>query len=938
MKKGLFFILIIFLEISITAQPKFSFKYNGIPSTDFLAGWNYTTGTKTDEYGTWNVDIYSDPVTLLEVRCEKLYHSEFNATEWVVYFENKGIQNSPILSEIRAADFVLESKTSGSFKVHYNRGSKITDTDFEPIEYTVTSPLTLAPFEGRSSAWTSLPFFNIQKPDGAGLIIGIGWTGQWEATFREVSKIQLQLIAGMQLTHLKLLPGEKIRTPSILSMPYTGDLIASQNQFRRLILNHYTPKQNGKKIIEYPHCISPYCNPINMSVITKSDLVNFVDGLVNNNYPKDNYIWLDAGWYDCSANWQNTGTWDADSSRFPGGLIDISNYIHSKGFKLMVWFEPERVAPETWLYKNKPEWLLPIPSGYTVIKNERILNLGDPDVLDWVKNKFSKFIHDNKIDIYRQDFNTNPLSAWKGVDALDRQGITEIKYVMGFYEFWDALRNDNPDLIIDNCASGGMRYDLETIKRSFSFWRDDDCWKSNVEQCFTYGLATWFPVGGRGTITTDPYDWQSGMGAIFTSCFLNIPTKNIYFSEHIPKYLQLRNLFTGDFYPFTEYSQADNVWMAWQFNTVETNEGIVQAFRRQESTTGSMTFKLKGLVPGYNYSLYNIDTKKTSIRSGNDLMNTGLTISLDIRTSALIKYSRIEQIQEQMPCYVPFNGLVGYWSFSGNTYDLSDNGNNGKVIGATPATDRHGNENRAYNFDGTSNYLDFPILSLPVGNDPRTVSSWFKTSDANAIMTIDSYGSEGIGNLFFPQQVLEPGKVIVKTGTSSGMISSINSVNDGEWHHVVTTYNGNKVNLFLDGILQDSINNIILNTSFSNLQIGRSVWSKSEYFSGSIDEIGIWNRELTPKEITNLYNMDCLENQNSGELILYPNPVKNELILNNLSINSTLEIYDLSGRKIMSSTCLNSYELINVSKFPTGMYIIKNSDKTTVREAKFVKD
>jgi hypothetical protein len=478
---------------------------------------------------------------------------------------------------------------------------------------------------------------------------------------------------------------------------------------------------------------------------------------------------------------------------------------------------------------------------------------------------------------------------------------------------------------------------LETIKRSFSFWRDDVCWKSNIEQCFTYGLATWFPVGGRGTITTDPYDWQSGMGAIFTSCFINEPAKNIYFAEHIPEYLQLRSLFTGDFYPFTEYNRADNVWMAWQFNTVETNEGVVQAFRRRESPDGSMTFKLKGLDPGYNYSLCNIDTKKTVIRSGNDLMNTGLTISLEIGKSSMIKYSRLEKIPEQMPCYVALSGLIGYWSFSGNAYDLSSNGNNGTVNGATLITDRQGNVQRAYNFNGSSDYLDFPILTLPVGNDPRTVSSWFKTTGTNDSMTISAYGSDGYGNIIFPQQIREEGKVIFETGSSSNMITSLNPVNTGEWHHVVTTYDGSKTNLYLDGLLQNSTNNISLNTSFSNFQIGRCVWNKSEYFPGSIDDVGIWNRALTQAEITRLYTLDCVEDQSDIDLVIYPNPAKNELYISNLNVNSIIKIYDSSGKEITSITTVNRYEIIDISKFAIGIYYVRISDKTTTRTAKFVK-
>jgi len=652
MKKILLLSFIVFTGAKIIAQPNFSFIYNGTVSSTFLSSWTYSTTTRTDQFGTWIIDIYDDPVSLLEVRCEILNHNNYNATEWVVYFENKGNKNTPIISNIQAANLKLQSNLSGVFNVFYNKGSQIEDSDYQPIVAPISTALTLSPFEGRASAWNCLPFFNVQKPDGSGNIIAIGWAGQWQTTFtkgNDTTGKQLQIIAGMQLTNLTLHPGETIRTPSILSMAYTGDRITSQNQFRSLMLKYYTPTQNGHTITEYPQTISPYNNPINQSLITQTDVVNFVNTLTSYNHPKGGAVWIDAGWYLCSGNWQNTGTWVIDSTRFPGGLSGMSNYIHTNGYNLMLWFEPERIAPNTWLYNNEPNWLLPISSGYTLVANEKLLNLGNSDALNWAENYFSNIIKTNNIDIYRQDFNTNPLTGWQNADSSNRQGITEIKYITGLYQFWDSLRMRNPNLIIDNCSSGGMRYDLELIKRSLTFWRDDDCWKSDVEQCYTYGLSTWFPIGGRGSVTTNPYDWQSGLGAIFSSFPVNNDsTTDKFITANLPEYKSLRSLFTGDFYPLTNYSLSDTVWMAWQFNSPDINQGVIQTFRRQNNLTPTMTFKLKGLNAAYNYSLFNIDTKDSVVVSGINLMNTGIPITLGNERSALIKYS---QTQQKVPSY-----------------------------------------------------------------------------------------------------------------------------------------------------------------------------------------------------------------------------------------------------------------------------------------------
>ena len=63
---------------------------------------------------------------------------------------------------------------------------------------------------------------------------------------------------------------------------------------------------------------------------------------------------MDAGWYWNKVDWGSVGTWEVDTKRFPGGLRPISDHAHAKGVKIIVWFEPERVTPDTWLTTTIP--------------------------------------------------------------------------------------------------------------------------------------------------------------------------------------------------------------------------------------------------------------------------------------------------------------------------------------------------------------------------------------------------------------------------------------------------------------------------------------------------------------------------------------------------------------------------------------------------------
>jgi hypothetical protein len=150
---------------------------------------------------------------------------------------------------------------------------------------------------------------------------------------------------------------------------------------------------------------------------------------------------------------------DRRPNRFPNGLRAISDYAHGKDVDIIVWFEPERVAGGTWLTEHHPEWIL---GG----KDGGLLNLGNPDAWHWVVTHIDKLIKEEGIDLYRQDFNIDPLGYWQKNDTQDRQGITENKYVSGYLAYWDELKKRNPGMLIDSCASGGRRNDLETMRRA----------------------------------------------------------------------------------------------------------------------------------------------------------------------------------------------------------------------------------------------------------------------------------------------------------------------------------------------------------------------------------------------------------------------------------------------------------------------------------------
>ena len=123
----------------------------------------------------------------------------------------------------------------------------------------------------------------------------------------------------------------------------------------------------------------------------------------------------------------------------------------------------------------------------------------------WLTEHVDRLLNEQGIDLYRQDFNMDPLGYWRGADSPDRQGISEIKHVTGYLAYWDELRRRHPKMLIDSCASGGRRNDLETMRRAVPLWRSDYAFEAIGHQCMMYGLSLWLPFHGTGTVCTRLY-------------------------------------------------------------------------------------------------------------------------------------------------------------------------------------------------------------------------------------------------------------------------------------------------------------------------------------------------------------------------------------------------------------------------------------------------
>jgi len=272
------------------------------------------------------------------------------------------------------------------------------------------------------------------------------------------------------------------------------------------------------------------------------------------------------------------------------------------------------------------------------------------------------------LDVLRFDFNVDPAPYWWTVDFAEpsRRGVTEALYVEGVLTMWDELRARHPGLILDNCASGGRRLDLETMSRSVSLWRSDftstatQLLDHSALQSMTMGLTRWLPVnsGGMGS-DVSPYAWRSagvaGKALVWGQGGWDAVTKSqagqsvdVGLPGALTESRRLAAVVEGgaDFWALTPVTPDDSIWAAYQLAEADGSAGFVMVFRRSNCTThAAETFPLLGLLPARDYQLelyYNYSLASTSVVHSSTLMGPGGGLKVALPTpgsSVLVEYT-----------------------------------------------------------------------------------------------------------------------------------------------------------------------------------------------------------------------------------------------------------------------------------------------------------
>jgi hypothetical protein len=226
----------------------------------------------------------------------------------------------------------------------------------------------------------------------------------------------------------------------------------------------------------------------------------------------------------------------------------------------------------------------------------------------------------------------------------------------------------------------------------------------------------------------------------------------------------------------------------------------------------------------------------------------------------------VNAMAQNIPSYVPKDGLVGYWPFNGNANDESGNGNNGTVNGALLTSDRNGKVNSAYNFNGATNSILLQAGSNIQGNNPRSISFWFKpTSSTPYTNIIYKGGSNGNGNDFSVMYRVDANnkyQLLLRRYTDDVHTDSI-PLTLNQWSNYSVVYDGSinsNLKIYINGIEHlgrdlpgtgQTFNTESVSAEFGHLKDQLNV---DYYLTGNLDDIAIYNRALSQQDITALYS------------------------------------------------------------------------------------
>ena len=494
------------------------------------AAFDLSTTTTPQEYAAWGAGLYTEPdlkatfasgnrdvvleyvdqhqthdansqtldITMRDIKLPLVVHLFYRVYNGQSVLErwstiDNQTKEDVVLEDAASATWSLPNLENRNYRAHWLTGRWAGEWQLQSASLDVGSQV----IESRrgSTGSQANPWFALEGPDAADEEHGpvyfgeLGWSGSWRITMEQSSFHQIRITGGYNPFDFgyRLAPGESLTTP-----PFYGGFTDGGMGEASRILHRF---QQGVILPGAPH---PKLRPVLYNSweatefnVSESGQLALAEKAAQ--LGVERFV-IDDGWFGQRKNdHAGLGDWYVNKEKFPNGLKPVIDRVHQLGMDFGIWVEPEMVNPDSDLYRKHPEWAMNFPGRpRTEARNQLLLNLARPDVMEYTYHWLDELVSTNDIDFLKWDYNRNWSEAgWDAVPVADQKKIY-VAYVHNLYAILDRLRAKHPKLEIESCSGGGSRVDLGIMRRTEEVWPSDNTDaldRLSLQDGFTYAYA-----------------------------------------------------------------------------------------------------------------------------------------------------------------------------------------------------------------------------------------------------------------------------------------------------------------------------------------------------------------------------------------------------------------------------------------------------------------
>lgn len=368
------------------------------------------------------------------------------------------------------------------------------------------------------------------------------------------------------------------------------------------------------------------------------------DGWFGDKYPRDN-------------DHTSLGDWMVCKKKLPQGIKGLTEAAKKHGIKFGIWIEPEMVNTKSELFEKHPDWALSSPNRPLIQGRggtQMVLDLTNPKVQDYVFSIFDNLMTENpEIAYIKWDANADIMNYGSHYLPAGKQSHIYIDYQLGMQNVLKRLRAKHPDVVVQDCASGGGRVNYGYLPYFDEFWTSDDT-DAFQRLYMQWGTSHFYPAIAMAAHVSAAPNHQTGRTVPMKFRFdvamqgrlgMEIQPKNMSDSEKefakraIAAYKDVRPIVQfGDLYRLNSPYDNDDV-TSLMYSSEDKSKAVFYVYRTRKfcTTQNTPVIRLDGVNPNKNYKFTDLtpqDPNKPNglngkVISGRTLKENGVRIWLN---------------------------------------------------------------------------------------------------------------------------------------------------------------------------------------------------------------------------------------------------------------------------------------------------------------------